>query len=119
MREAESMRHFVTLLCLGEGDDAVVVGVEERHVLLQRRRPGRSAAVRRRHMAPFSESELKRISQLQFSRKYTTTKLVPRKPYSLTEGHDEQKQERQHTLAGAHRVRRFLLDRPSLARAGS
>jgi hypothetical protein len=42
---------FLTLLGLGEGDDAVVVGVEERHVLLQRRRPGRSAAARRR-LAP-------------------------------------------------------------------
>lgn len=48
---------FVTLLGLGEGDDAVLVGVEERHVLLQVRRPGLSAAARRRRrLAPCQNS---------------------------------------------------------------
>jgi hypothetical protein len=45
---------LVTCFCLRVGDDAVIIGVEERDVLLQRRRPDRSAAGRRR-LAPFSE----------------------------------------------------------------
>jgi hypothetical protein len=116
--------HLVTCFCLGVGDDAVVVGVEERDVLLQRRRPDRSTPGGRR-LAPFSESSKQtRIISKQVTRKGSNIKRRSWPgSHGLTEGYDDEKQQShgrrraqgRPTLSSCHGVGQCLLDPVSLA----